>query len=82
MTDVIEYDGSGPFENIEGLVQLTVSVNRDPRAYRNLLGPKGEIGRSRGGPRHDEHEPGIAKVNDMLAAIRSQNVSCRRGPLS
>ena len=51
-----------------GLVILKVSVDRDARADRDLLGPQSEIAGA-------EDVARIAEVNEMVAAIGAEHVS-------
>ena len=76
---IVECEGPAAFEYVEGFVHLKVSVNRNARTDRYLLGPKGEIGRACSGARLDEDATGITEVNEVFASVGAEHETLRCG---
>jgi hypothetical protein len=79
---IIWYECSAAFQDVEGFVHLEVSVDRDARANRDLLGSQSEIAGAFDGVDLDEDVARIAEVNETVAAIGTENVSLWRRCLS
>ena len=79
---IIQYECSAAFQDVEGFVHLEVSVDRDARANRDLLGSQSEIAGAFDGVDLDEDVARIAEVNETVAAIGTENVSLWRRCLS
>ena len=79
---IIQYECSAAFQDVEGFVHLKVSVDRDARAYRDLLGSQSQITGAFDGVDLDEDVARIAEVNEMVAAIGTEHVSLWRRCLS
>jgi len=79
---IIQYECSAAFQDVEGFVHLEVSVDRDARADRDLLGSQSEIAGAFDGVDLDEDVARIAEVNEMVAAIGTEHVSLWRRCLS
>src|SRR6266436_5339422 len=79
---LIQHECSAAFQDVEDFVHLEMSVDRDARADRDLLGPQREIGGAFDRVDLDEDVAWIAEVNEMVAAIGAEHVSLWRRCLS
>ena len=64
---VVQCENSAAFQNVEGFVHPKVSVYRNARTDRHLLGSQGEIVGACGGADPDEDVAGVAPMNEMFA---------------
>jgi len=79
---IVQYENSAAFQNVEGLVHLEVSVDRNACADRHLLGPQGQIVRTCGNADPDEDVAMVAKMNEMFAFAGAEDISLWRRTLS
>ena len=79
---IVQCENSAAFQNVEGFVHTKVSVYRNARTDRHLLGSQGEIVGACGGADLDEDVAGVAPMNEMFAFSGAEHISLRRRSLS
>ena len=75
---ITQGENSAAFQNVERLVRLKVSMDRNACADRNLLGSPSELIRSRHRADVDENVAMVTKMNKMFASARGENISLSR----
>ena len=71
---IVQCENSAAFQNVEGFVHPKVSVYRNARTDRHLLGSQGEIVAC-GGADLDEDVAGVAPMNEMFAFGGAEHIS-------
>ena len=79
---IVQCENSAAFQNVEGFVHPKVSVYRNARTDRHLLGSQGEIVGACGGADLDEDVAGVAPMNEMFAFGGAEHISLWRRGLS
>ena len=72
---VVQCENSAAFQNVKGFVHPKVSVYRNARTDRHLLGSQGEIVGACGGADLDEDVAGVAPMNEMFAFGGAEHIS-------
>ncbi len=72
---IVQCKNSTAFQNVEGFVHPKVSVYRNARTDRHLLGSQGEIVGACGGADLDEDVAGVAPMNEMFAVGGAEHIS-------
>src|SRR6516165_9987233 len=74
---IVQYENSTALQNVEGLVHVKVSMDRNASPDCHLLGPQGELVRACCRANLDEDVSVVAKMNEMLARIAAEHISLR-----
>jgi len=78
VTYIVQDENSAAFQNVESLVHLEMSVDRNAGADRHLLGSQGELIGSCRRADDDEDVPMVTKMNKMFASAGGENISLSR----
>ena len=74
MSSIVQRENSAAFQNIEGFVDPQVSVDRNARTDRHLLGPQREIVGVYGGADLDADLAAVAKTKEMFAFSGAEHI--------
>jgi hypothetical protein len=72
---IVQCENSAAFQNVESFVHPKVSVYRNARTDRHLLGSQGEIVGACGGADLHEDVAGVASMNEMFAFGGAEHIS-------
>jgi hypothetical protein len=74
VSSIVQRENSAAFQNIEGFVHPQVSVDRNARTDRHLLGPQGEIVGAYGRADLDADLAAVAKMKEMFAFSGAEHI--------